>query len=223
MKKTLLFALIAVVSTVALSAQDVSVRDVPDIEYARGAGQWRFTGPRLIQEDVSAGLAKVNLKVHQEGGMLYEFNVRYEGGVEDGHGGFGIHLFGNSRFNYPSWGSGKSYLLWLNYDEKPLDKSIPAGLSAQVYRSASNSEMTLVHSIDMNEYLNFFNDDNLHESIPFRIWVDGDTGEVRVYDPTVDLSSVYYVFYMDKSDLPLKGDWLALRTNGTKASFALGL
>jgi hypothetical protein len=211
------------IQSAGLFAQDITVRELPDIEYARNAGKWQFSGPRLVQEDAAAGLAKVNLGLHQEGAIVYEFTLRYEGGVEDGHGGAGIHVFADSRLNYPSWGAGKSYLLWLNYDEKPMDKAIPAGLSAQVYRSTSHSDMKLLHSIDLNDYLDFFDDDNLHADIPFRITINGDTGEVRVYDPTVDLSSVYFVFYMDKSDLPMKGDWVSLRTNGVKASFALGL
>jgi hypothetical protein len=165
----------------------------------------------------------VNIAVHQEGEMLYEFNVRYEDGIEDGHGGFGIHVFGDSRIDTRSWGSGKSYLLWLNYDEHPLSGDIPIGLSAQVYRSTSHSAMTLLYSADLNEYLELFDDGNLHESIPFRITVNGDTGEVRVYDPTVDLASVYYVFYIDENSLPAKGEWVALRSNGVKVSFALGL
>jgi hypothetical protein len=155
--------------------------------------------------------------------MLYEFNVRYEGGIEDGHGGVGIHIFGDSRIDNPSWGSGKSYLLWLNYDEHPINSDIPVGLSAQIYRSISHSEMTLLYSMDLNDYLVYLDDETLSESIPFRIVANGNTGEVRIYDPTEDLVSVYFVFNVDKSELPIKGDWSALRTNGVKVSFALGL
>jgi hypothetical protein len=222
MKNFLFWALICAVAA-SLSAQNVTMREVPPIEYASGAGDWHFSGPRLAQEDGQARLAKVNLNVPQEGEILYEFNVRYVGGAEDGHGGAGIHIFGDSRIDRPSWGSGKSYLLWLNYDEHPLSGDIPVGLSAQIYRSTSHSRMTLLHSIDLNEYLPYLDDETLSGSIPFRILANGDTGEVRVYDPTVDLSSVYFVFHIDKSELPLKGDWVALRTNGAKASFALGL
>ncbi|MDR1232458.1 MAG: hypothetical protein LBK61_13780 [Spirochaetaceae bacterium] len=222
MKKLLFWALVFAVAA-GLSAQNVTVREVPEIEYARDAGAWSFTGPRLSQEDEGARLAKVNLGVQQEGEMLYEFNVRYEGGAEDGHGGVGIHILGDSRIDRASWGSGKSYLLWLNYDEHPISSDIPAGLSAQVYQSTTHSQMTLLHSMDLNDYLWYLDDEALSESIPFRILVNCDTGEVRVYDPTEDLDSVYFVFNIDKSDLPLKGDWVALRTNGVKASFALGL
>jgi hypothetical protein len=222
MKKLLFWALVFAV-VAGLSAQDVTVREVPEIEYARDAGNWRFIGPRFFQEDERARLAKVNLNVHQEGEMLYEFNVRYEGGAEDGHGGVGIHIFGDSRIDSPSWGSGKSYLLWLNYDEHPISGDIPVGLSAQIYRSASHSQMTLLYSMDLNDYLVYLDDETLSESIPFRVLANSDTGEVRIYDPTEDLASVYFVFNIDKGELPIKGDWVALRTNGTKVSFALGL
>jgi hypothetical protein len=222
MKKILFWGMVFVVA-VGLSAQNVTVRGVPPIEYAQGAGNWHFVGPRLLQDDAVARLAKVNLNVPQEGEMYYEFNVRYEGGAEDGHGGFGIHIFGDSRLNYPSWGSGKSYLLWLNYDEHPINTGIPSGLSAQVYRSDSHSEMTLLYSQDLNEYLAFLDEDTLYENVPFLISANGDTGEVRIYDPTEDLESVYYVFNIDKSTLPVKGEWIALRSNGMKVSFGLGL
>ena len=104
-------------------------------EYVAASGKWSLVGSRLFQNDETARLAKVNFRVPQAGPMIYEFNAKYEGGGEDGHGGFGIHLFVDAVVNKASWGSGNSYLLWLNYDEKPLDKKIPAGLSAQVYRS----------------------------------------------------------------------------------------
>jgi hypothetical protein len=221
MKKFLFGAL--VFTAAGLWAQNVTVREVPAVEYARGAGNWHFSGPRLFQDDGQARLAKVNLNVHQEGEMLYEFNVRYEGGAEDGHGGAGIHIFADTRLDSPSWGSGNSYLLWLNYDTHPISREIPAGLSAQIYRSTSHSEMKLLYSMDLNEYLDYLDDDALQEGIPFRILANGDTGEVRVYDPTEDLESVYFVFNIDQADLPLKGEWVSLRSNGAKVSFALGL
>jgi hypothetical protein len=222
MKKMLFWGMVFVAAA-SLSAQNVTVREVPPIEYARDAGDWHFTGPRLLQDDASARLAKVNLNVPQEGEVYYEFNARYEGGAEDGHGGFGIHILGDSRLDYPSWGSGKSYLLWLNYDERPISADIPSGLSAQVYRSDSHSEMTLLYSRDLNEYLPFLDEAALSENVPFRITANGDTGEVRVYDPTEDLESVYYVFNIDRSALPVKGNWIALRSNGMKVSFGIGL
>jgi hypothetical protein len=155
--------------------------------------------------------------------MLYEFNARYEDGGEDGHGGFGIHVFGDTVLDRASWGNGRSYLLWLNYDENPSSPQIPAGLSAQVYRSLSNSYMELVESVDLNRYVENVTDEDLDYPVPFRILVDGATGEVRVYDPTDPDLAGYFYFTLNSRDIPIKGNWVALRTNGVNLSFAMGL
>jgi hypothetical protein len=186
-------------------------------EHRVASGVWNLSGSRLYQNDARARLAKVNIRAPQNGPMVYEFDVRYESGAEDGHGGFGIHIFGDSAFNAASWGSGKSYLLWLNYDEKPISRDIPRGFSAQVYRSYSNSRMDLVQSVDLNRYAPLLTEENLSSPVPFRITVDGDSGEVRVYDPTDP--GAYYYFFIDKKELPLKGNWAAVRTNGIQLSF----
>jgi len=190
-------------------------------EYTFASGSWRFIGPRLYQNDANAKTAKVNFKAPQSGPMLYQFNIRYEGGAEDGHGGVGIHIFMDNAVNSATWGAGKSYLLWLNYDEKPLSKDIPAGLSAQIYRSISNSSMELIHSIPLTSYERFLTEENLASPITFKIIANGDTGEIRVYDPTDPNNKRYFYFLIDKKDLPLKGNYVALRTNGIKLSFAL--
>jgi hypothetical protein len=195
--------------------------ELPEHRFA--SGNWTFEGDRLYQRDIRAPLAKANIRASQSGPMIYEFNVRYESGVEDGHGGFGLHVFANQVYNGPSWGSGKSYLLWLNYDETPLSGSgIPSGLSAQVYRSQGNSYMTLERSVDLNDYLSLL-EENLSRNIPVKLWVNGDTGEIRVYDPTDEELSSYYYFYMDPRDVPLLGEWTVLRTNGISLSFGMGL
>ena len=211
MKRFVLFVLVIGI-TASLFAQ------VPESTFA--SGSWRFIGSRLYQNDAKSGLAKANFKVPQSGPMLYEFNTKYEGGAEDGHGGFGIHIFVDSAINRASWGAGKSYLLWLNYDEKPISKDIPAGLSAQVYRSTTNSRMELIASIPLSDYEPLLTDDNLSYPIPFRIEANGNTGEVRIYDPA-DPDGNYFYFFIDKRELPLRGNYVALRTNGIKLSFAL--
>jgi hypothetical protein len=194
---------------------------IPD--YQAAAGSWASSGDRLYQNDADARLAKINIRAPQSGAMIYEFNVRYESGAEDGHGGFGLHVFGDKAYASASWGSGKSYLLWLNYDENPKNKDIPSGLSAQIYRSRTNSRMDLVESISLNEYASLLTEENLASEVPFRIIIDGNTGEVRVYDPTDPNQRNYFRFYIDKKDIPLSGNWVALRTNGISLSFALGL
>jgi hypothetical protein len=215
--KRLTFLLFGMALGVSLFAQV----QLPEYHYA--SGNWGFIGSRLYQNDSKARLAKVNLLVPQTGPMVYEFNARYEDGIEDGQGGFGIHIFSDSAYNNASWGAGKSYLLWLNYDEAPITAGIPRGFSAQVYKSLSNSRMDLVQNFDLNEYLPFITWDDLAQPVSVRIWANGDTGEVRVYDPSDPSLSDYFYFYLDSKDLPLKGNWVALRTNGVNLSFGLGL
>ncbi|MDR2534713.1 MAG: hypothetical protein LBD29_01610 [Treponema sp.] len=212
--KRLVFFVLVIGTAVGLVAQQLP-------EHYFASGSWSIQGDRVYQNDANARIAKVNIRAPQSGSMLYDFNARYEAGAEDGQGGFGIHIFADSAFNGPSWGAGSSYLLWLNYDEKPLNNSgIPAGLSGQVYRSYSNTRMDLLYSVDLNQYADLLTPDNLAYPVSFRIWVNGDTGEVRIYDPTDPYFSTYYYFNVDKKDIPLKGDWVVVRTNGIKLSFA---
>jgi hypothetical protein len=186
-------------------------------EYRFAAGNWLISGERLYQNNEKAGLAKVNIQVPQQGLMLYEFDARYESGAEDGHGGFGLHIFEDAALHSPSWGAGNSYLLWLNYDENPSNSKIPKGLSAQIYRSHTNTWMDLIESFDLNGYAQYLTAEDLAYPVHFRITADGDTGEVRVYDPVEP--DIYYVVQLDKKDVPLKGQWVSLRTNGMKLSF----
>jgi hypothetical protein len=216
MKRIVFFVLV-----IGLAFSAYAQVQLPEHRFA--SGSWGFIGARLYQNDARARLAKMNLRIPQNGPMIYEFNARYEGGAEDGHGGFGLHVFADTVSNGPSWGTGNSYLLWLNYDENPLSRNIPRGLSAQVYRSRSNSSMDLVESVDLNQYSYALTSANLAQPVPFKVEVDGASGEVRVYDPTDPALADYYYFYIDRRDLPLRGNWVALRTNGIQLSFALGL
>jgi len=185
------------------------------------SGSWGLSGSRLYQNDANARLAKVNMQIPQSGPMQYPFNIRYEGGLEDGHGGFGIHIFVDNAFNGASWGAGRSYLLWLNYDERPIAGSgIPYGLSAQVYKSISNSQMDLLGSFPLDEYTAYLvRSGILTQTIPINLMVNGNTGEVRLYDPTDPTGNFYFYFNLPQSDLPLRGNWISIRTNGLKASF----
>jgi len=83
--------------------------------------------------------------------------------------------------------------------------------------------MELVQNVDLNEYAEFLTCENLSEPISFRVWANGETGEVRIYDPTDPEFERYYYFFVDRRDLPLRGDWISLRVNGGKFSFGMGL
>ena len=215
MKRFILFLLVLSVG-VSLFAQ------VPLMEhrFASGSGRWSYTGNRVFQNDSRAGLAKANARVPQNGQMIYEFDVRYEDGIDDGHGGFGLHIFADNVVNVASWGSGDSYLLWLNYDENPVSRGFPRGFTAQVYRSRSNSQMELLESYDLNEYSHLLTYENVvAQTVPVKIWADGNTGEVRVYDPTDPAMEDYFYLFLPARNL--RGNWVSLRTNGLSLSFGL--
>ena len=195
---------------------------LPEHHFATGSGNWGFIGNRLYQNEANARLAKMNMRIPQSGPMIYEFNVRYEGGIEDGHGGFGVHLFVDDVINRASWGSGSSWLLWLNYDENPLSAQIPRGFSAQIYRSTSQINMDLVESFDLNEYVDFLTEEIWSYPVPAKIWVNGNTGEVRVFDPTDPALDFFFWFYLP-INTPLTGNWVSLRTNGLRLSFEMGI
>ena len=214
MKKLLAFLMVFVIG-----ASVYAQIQIPD--RWMDSAYWQFRGDRLFGTSENARLAKVNLVVPQSGAMIYEFNVRYESGAEDGHGGFGIHIFADQALNRNTWGAGKSYLLWLNYDENPRDPKIPKGLSAQVYRSVTHTYMELVESISLSEYERFLTPENLSKIISFKITADGDTGEIRVYDPTDAEGRNYFLYTINPRDIPLKGDYVVLRTNGMRLSFAM--
>ncbi len=185
-------------------------------EYQFAEGDWELLGNRLYQMDDVDPLAKVNIKIPQSGPMIYEFNVRYEGGAEDLHGGFGMHIFADSVHPRKSWGSGNSYLLWLNYDSSPVSSDIPKGLSAQVYKSVSHTRMNLEESIDLNKYAYLLTNANLKKEIPVKLIVDGNTGLVKVYSP---LDPAYYVYFYLDNNKAMKGDWIVLRSNSLAVSF----
>ena len=209
--------LIVIVLVLGVGAS-LFAQQLTDFRYA--SGDWRMVSNRLYQNDAKAPLAKANVRVPQSGPMIYEFNVRYEDAPRKTHGGFGIHIFADNVINTVSWGSGTSYLLWLNYDEKPISKEIPVGLSAQVYRSISNSQMNLIESVDLNGFIDLLSNEKIADPLPIKIWANGDTGEVRVYDPTDPASEYYYYFYLPTKNL--KGNWISLRTNELKLSFGYG-
>lgn len=191
--------------------------DLPEHRFV--SGNWAVSGDRLYQNDANARLAKVNIRAPQEGAMIYEFTARFEGMAGDGFGGFGLHIFVDAPYNDVSWGAGSSYLLWLNYDENPQSNDIQPGLSAQLYRSYTNSRMVLVESFDLNDsFGGYLTEENLAKPVNFRIIANGNTGEVQIDDPVREEAN--FILNLDKKDLPLKGDWVVLRTSGMKLSFS---
>ena len=207
--KRILF-LIAVISLTA----GMVCAEVPGF-YGTPEGDWDIVGGRLIQRDASAPRAKAWMMVPQNGSMIYEFTMRYDGGGEDGHGGAGLHILADSVPKGKSWGLGDSWLLWLNYDVSPTASGVPRGLSAQVYKSSDNKSMEIVKSISLAPFENIAAA-NLYKDVPVKLTFLADRGRVLIADPTGS-SAGWYV------DLPgARGDsgmYAAVRTNGVEASF----
>ncbi|MDY7030258.1 MAG: hypothetical protein SVR04_18385 [Spirochaetota bacterium] len=177
-------------------------------------GNWTVQNNRLYQMDTEEKLAKINFRAAQEGLMEYIFDVRYEGGgFIDRMGGFGIQVFVDDAHRGKSWGNGESFLLWLNYDEEPSYGK--AGFRAQVYQSFSHSRMELIDGYDIPLNPSVLTAANMDLVIPVKIQIDGDTGLVKVWDPTRE--GMYVRFYLNKA--PGEGSFISLRTNSLSVSF----
>ena len=180
-------------------------------------GEWDIVGNRLVQNDLDSGMARVDVPYPQVGISEYQFNVQYKnGGADDGHAGFGIHIFVDKPAPGKAWGNGDSYLLWMNYDENA--KGITKGLSAQVYKSLNHSQMDLVADFDLNKYSDLISEANADFVLPVKMIVNGISGDVKVYDPT-NPAYVYTFNLGNKS--PIDGNYVSLRTNS--ASFSFGM
>ncbi|QEN08838.1 hypothetical protein EXM22_12860 [Oceanispirochaeta crateris] len=209
MKKALL---LLVCLTVVLSANIFA----DSMKVKTTYGDWKITSTMLSQTDLLAGMTKANIYAPQSGTMVYEFKAKYIDGLADGKGGFGIHVFVDKPSTGKAWGEGESYLLWVNYDENPVSDSTPKGLSAQIYKSESNSRMNLVQSVSLKsvepmlaKYLGY--------TLPIKIVIDGKTGMAKVYDP---FKANYYYKFPLSSDTPLEGNYIALRTNSMGVAFS---
>jgi hypothetical protein len=177
MKKVLVLVLLLLVFIIAPSF------GISPSVFKYAYGEWNIEGNRLVQNDLDAGMARVDVPYPQAGISEYQFNVQYiNGGADDGHAGFGIHIFVDNPAPGKAWGNGDSYLLWMNYDENA--KGITKGLSAQVYKSLNNSQMDLVADFDLNKYSNLISEANADFVLPVKMTVNGITGDVKVYDPT---------------------------------------
>ena len=178
-------------------------------------GQWNLVGNRLFQKDEGAPRAKAWMPLPQDGSMIYEFTMRYEGGGEDGHGGVGIHILSDSVPRGKSWGMGDSWLLWLNYDEDPSAPGVPTGLSAQVYKSDTNSKMEIVDSVSLR-YAEPLLMANLSYDIPIKLTYLSERGRVLIADPSGRTAG----WYVDLSgSAGADADYVAVRTNGVSVSF----
>ena len=190
-------------------------------------GSWMVSGGELVQTSLTAGMAMINRPVEQAGVYQVEFTASYiDGGFKNEralmegklHGGFGIHVGVDTPPAGKAWGNSKSYLLWVNMDTEVSETSPHYGFRAQVYKSDSHSRMNLVRELNTEivypdeieealYYLDYY--------IPFRIVVNTENGEVRIYDPVDE--DYYYYFNLDPG--MLKGSYVSLRTNSLSMAF----
>ena len=212
-------------------------------EWTVSYGNWSMAAGSLIQKDTKTGLARIDIRLPQSGIMQYDFTVRYNaGGYSDMaalaagklHAGFGAHLGVDKAFlGKPSWGNGRSYLLWLNLDTAVPMNSKHYGIRAQVYKSTDNVNMDLMdaYNIDIVKALGAtlpwaINElsKNLNVDIPIKIVINANTGEIKVYDPTIDPNRYGYAYaYVFKLDpAMLKGNYVSIRTNSLSAVFGNG-
>ncbi len=186
-------------------------------DWTAAYGEWKMVDGRLAQLDTEAGMAQFHVRLPQSGVMQYEFDVEYIDGFQDMYGGFGVSLFVDRPHPRKAWGDGKSYLLWVTYDPNAYGGT---GIYGQAYQSRSHVDMSLLHAGDAYPlpwaYAQQLTWDVLRNyRLPIKIVVDGDSGMVKVYDPT--RSGYYYRFSLGG---PLgRGAYASLRTNSLAASF----
>lgn len=255
MKKIALTLLVFVlVGTMGVFAQSVDDDFGSMRGWTGGPGDWVVRGGRMIQQDADEPIARADRMVSQSGIYELEFTIRYVDGGYDSmqdmrtgvyHAGFGIHIgVENPALGRASWGAGDSYLLWLNLDTRPeTRRNHPEhfGFRAQVYRSTSNSAMSLMRdaSIARDPVLSRYVEDDymsidilaalrawgvnmsvndigryLNRDVPINIRVNTRTGRVGVLDPTAPVR-----FYFNVDPDVLAGNYVSLRTNNLAASY----
>lgn len=207
MKKVILILIcLSVVFSTSVFADSMKVK--------ASYGDWKVSSYQ-IASDSDSSMAKANVYAPQNGTMVYEFNARYLDGLQDGQGGFGIHVFVDKPAPGKAWGEGESYLLWVNYDEKPVNSSTPKGLSAQIYKSENDYRMNLVESFSLAA-LEPIIEKSMHLALPVKLVIDGKTGMAKIYDPFN--KELAYTFKLS-SDTPMKGNYVSVRTNSLSVAF----
>jgi hypothetical protein len=180
-------------------------------------GDWKVVGDRVVQSSTSAGMAQAYMRLPQSGIMQYEFDVKYVGGGSDMFAAFGFHIGIDSAARGKSWGNGKSFLLWLTMDPKVYGGS---GVYGQAYFSEAHSIMDMVHApkayeLPMDRLADINLDQMAKYALPIKVRVNYNTGQVKVWDPTI--SNMYYYFSLGG---PIRGgNYISIRTNSLAASF----
>ena len=189
-------------------------------EWRTESGDWIVADGELLQRDEGEKIASISRIVRQRGTLVYEFDVRYLGGLDDKYGGFGLHILMDAPTGMRSWGQNRSYLLWLTYDVEAYETE---HIYAQVYRSMNPIKM---------DFLNMDGDElpiplgilsgrsirthmNEQSSLHLKIVIDTATGKGRLYHPIQ--RQFYYDIDLGASLDP--GMYIALRTNSVSLVF----
>lgn len=219
MKKLVIVAVMFfLLSSIGLFAQEILAKDTFSSmgNWQPAAGNWVVKSGKLYQLDAEEPLAKINRRVPQYGPIQYEFNIKYVDGGGDGHAGFGIHVFVDQAHRGKSWGNGRSILLWLNYDVNTKAEE-HYGFRGQVYRSVSHSKMELMEDYNIRIPTSSLKMEYLNYTIPVKMKLYPDTGEVRVYNPA--RKDYFYRFYLPGFASGVKGSYMSLRTNSLAVMF----
>jgi hypothetical protein len=193
-----------------------------------GYGNWVIQDGRLAQLDVNPGMAKINLYVPQSGIMQYEFDVQYIDHGDDNFGAFGLHVFIKDPSQTVSWGSGKSYLLWLTVDPDIYEDT---GVRTQIYKSTNNITMDHIKTcsiypegegfpvveeltVDNVTYV-YVCQEILEKPLKIKLVIDSSTGNVTFYDPLIP----NWVWEVNIGEPIPEGSYISLRTNSVALSF----
>jgi hypothetical protein len=207
MKKVILILIcLSVVFSTSVFADSMKVK--------ANYGDWKVSSYQ-IASDSDTSMAKASIRAPQNGTMVYEFKARYLDGLQDGQGGFGIHVFVDKPAPGKAWGEGESYLLWINYDENPVDSSTPKGLSAQIYKSENDYRMNLVESVSLASIEPMIKK-SMNFALPVKLVIDGKTGMAKIYDP---FNKEFAYTFQLSSDTPLNGNYVSVRTNSLSVAF----
>ena len=191
-------------------------------------GSWKIINGRLVQEDVSPGLAKINRYVPQSGVMQYEFDVLYVDHGDDAYGAFGIHVFVNKPAKGISWGNGRSFLLWITFDPEVYGGT---GFRAQCYKSENHSTMDEISTseyyakggfeipvsfvLDNIKYIYLEPEFLLKKPVKLSFIIDSNKGIIIFKDPLIP--NWEWSFVIGES-IP-EGSYISLRTSSLSVSF----
>lgn len=221
MKRALIFLILIYLSAFTF-AEKALISDTFDFqgEWVVNSGEWSVSNGKLLQLDEKETIATISRIVRQRGVLLYSFDVQYLAGLEDGYGGFGIHISVDKPTGLRSWGQNDSFLLWITFDEEAYGDR---DFYAQAYKSTSTIYMNF-HGMEGDEYRlaesnlsidRFLSTAETGDPLQILLSLDTNTGKGRIQSP-VDQRTYYKI---DLKTPVGEGMYIALRTNSIALAF----